>query len=155
MLQFNIHSGFVNLTDPCYNTDTWCGAYKIPARTGRWNAEIAEDDDRVASFTVFADGFSDVMLSHMSVNFGVDSGQFGIFDSDTYVGDSDADGRKWYFDICELTNPCCIIPDSTGFCSSSGYGDGSYEGFSSYDEEGKLVKFRIEFITEEEDEEED
>jgi hypothetical protein len=42
--------------------------------------------------------------------------------------------------------------DGLGFVSSSGYGDGGYSCWTAKNEDGKIVAIRVEFITEDEDE---
>lgn len=44
--------------------------------------------------------------------------------------------------------------DNLGFVSSSGYGDGSYCCWTAHNDEGKIVAIRIEYITEDDEEEE-
>lgn len=45
--------------------------------------------------------------------------------------------------------------DGLGFVSSSGYGDGSYECWTAKNEDGKIIAIRVEFINEDEEDEED
>jgi hypothetical protein len=154
MHTFTINSGLVNLTDPCYSTDKWCGLYNVPAKSGTWNVKVETFSDRVSSWTAYHIDHENDHTDYLVQDFGVDSGQFGIFDASNYIGDNDDDERKWYFDICDCHDHCGnTIPDGSGFVSSSGYGDGGYSGYGAY-EDGVLVKFTIVFIEEEEYEEE-
>lgn len=43
--------------------------------------------------------------------------------------------------------------DGLGFASSSGYGDGSYYCWVAHNDEGKIVAIRVEYITEDDEEE--
>lgn len=43
--------------------------------------------------------------------------------------------------------------DNLGFVSSSGYGDGGYDCWTAHNDEGKIVAIRVEYITEEDEEE--
>lgn len=45
--------------------------------------------------------------------------------------------------------------DGLGFVSSSGYGDGCYTCWTAHDDEGKIIAIRVEFIGEEDEEEEE
>ena len=45
--------------------------------------------------------------------------------------------------------------DGLGLVSSSGYGDGGYNCWTAKNEDGKIIAIRVEFITEDEDYEED
>jgi len=164
--QFKISSGKVHLTDPCYDTSTWCGKYNVPAKNGNWIAELSVLDNeqtsgwgqRVAEFEVWHEDVrkSTLFPVPLDVDFGVDSGQFGVFDASTYIGDDEADKRKWYFKICDITdNMGGVTEDGTGFVSKTGYGDGGYEGEGAYID-GELVYFKIVFIEgEEEDNDEE
>jgi hypothetical protein len=83
------------------------------------------------------------------VDFGVDSGQFGIFDASIYSTSISYNEPGFYKNCCDVTQgdfPYGVV-DSAGFVSASGYGDGGYEGFGAF-EGDQLVAFRIEFITE-------
>lgn len=44
--------------------------------------------------------------------------------------------------------------DNLGFASSSGYGDGGYCCWTAHNDEGKIVAIRVEYITEDDEEEE-
>ena len=93
------------------------------------------------------------ITSLIDQDFGVDSGQFGIFDASTYIGDTDRDQRKWYMAICNChTSDGNTIPDGSGFVSGTGYGDGSYIGHGAFIND-ELVKFSITFLEDEEEEE--
>ncbi|MHA1169449.1 MAG: hypothetical protein ACTSRU_16610 [Candidatus Hodarchaeales archaeon] len=35
-IDFEVTSGKVHITDPCYDVGTWCGAYNLTAKKGRW-----------------------------------------------------------------------------------------------------------------------
>lgn len=153
MAQFTIKSGRVNLSDPCYDADTWCGAYSIPAINGQWNVDLKYSCGRVAYWSAWVSNKPKSVKTE-SIDFGVDSGQFGIFDSSIY----DPDG-KFYGRCCDITlardQSGSVIDDneeSLGFVSSSGYGDGKYEGTLYFSKQNELIGFEIAFIEEEEEE---
>jgi hypothetical protein len=171
--KFEIKSGKIHVTDPCYEVDT-CDGYNIPAKNGTWEVQVREVDSRVAEFTAYhldhEPSSVDDLIFDPSLDCGVDSGQFGIFDAEGYKGDTDDDDRKWYYDICRVTCPWWddedwrkhkddptygVTPDGTGFVSSSGYGDGGYSGYFLRDEDGNVVAFRVVFIGDDEEEEEE
>ena len=162
MKTFEVTSGHVNLSDPCYSVGTWCGKYNVPAKNGEWVVNVERSDqgvwgNRVAGFTAYHKDHYGINLLPIDQDFGVDSGTFGIFDSDNYKGDTDDDERKWYFAVCEHTfggAQAGVIDDGSGFVSSSGFGDGSYAGEVAFVND-ELVGFKIVFITEQDDENED
>jgi hypothetical protein len=89
---FEVESGKINITDPCYKPGTWCGSFDLPAKNGKWLAHINYADYgewgiRAASLTVFHEELSGsrwVAVSKDNVDCGVDSGQLGVFDSKYY-----------------------------------------------------------------------
>jgi len=43
--EFNIDSGVMILTDPCYDKSAWCQIKDIPARNGKWFAFVRKQDE--------------------------------------------------------------------------------------------------------------
>jgi hypothetical protein len=157
---FKITSGKVHLSDPCYKPGTSCGLYDIPARIGNWHVKVDHINsfgNRVQRWKAYHEDFKDEFPLSMSNEFGVDSGQFGIFDSEIYDSESSYGEHGFYNDCCEntLSNALCGVVSDQGFVSSSGYGDGGYVGFASFDSNGSLVSFEIEFISHVDEEEDD
>lgn len=100
---FNVTSGKMVCSDPCYSTDTWCMGVIENVKNGKWEAGIEMSDegswgDRVAYLWVFN---LDAVIENPSIkhdvetfnghplpfSFGVDSGQFGFFDFAHYRND--------------------------------------------------------------------
>jgi hypothetical protein len=155
---FEVKSGKIVVSDPCYGTDTWCMDI-IPAKNGRWQARVdirdegdADDkDDRVASLTAIQMDTKDVgSWKELEGEFGVDSGQFSFVDAKAYQNQTRVPKKtkwkhtkgwkghdKWYKMVCEhtLERQYGIIPG--GVVSSSGYGDGVYQVFVKYVGRGK------------------
>lgn len=173
-LYFNISSGKLNITDPCYNIDTKCALFNLPAENGEWSV-IGEYEDakdwgyRVKSIVAMrTDKFYSVDSSYwkmLSDDIGVDSGQCGIFDSGNYPqGDSTGeyeDKNGFYGKVCELTlndnsNDDDSIPHSTygivdnfGVATSTGYGDGCYTAYGIMNDAGELVAVKVVFLEDE------
>ena len=129
------------VSDPCYDR-----VKVIPAKQGKWTACVTMNDcgswgKRVVSMLVHHMGFSPVGRRYTISNsyLCVDSGQMGVFDSDHYGGDF------FYSECCHASNPYGFT--STGFVSSSGYGDGSYL-CRVFKEAGKAVGVEVVFIPE-------
>lgn len=153
---FNVVSGKVCLSDPCYKVGTWCGKYNVPAMNGKWLVSYEEIDKTIYSFTAHHEDIHKIFYTADWINdLGVDSGQFGIFDASIYDGGGDFDEPGFYKDCCDatLSKANCGIIQGKGFVSSSGYGDGNYSAFALYSEEGELVSLNVVFV--EEDEEDD
>lgn len=165
---FEVKSGKVHLTDPCYDTKTVCGLYNVPAVNGTWYCSpYYNDEGRVAGFRAHAEGYEEIFPFELTPNsvfggpmgnfdFGVDSGQFGIFDAEIYEENGDYGTPGFYNDCCDttLTKDRCGVVRERGFVSNSGYGDGGYYAYGNL-ENGKLTSFWVEFICEEDEEDED
>lgn len=168
-MKFEIISGEVVLSDPCYDTDTWCMGIVDNVAKGTWEASVLEyDDGRIARLAAVKTGTKNVSyllegyvggLEKLPFTFGVDSGQFGFFDKQFYRDDNSVAGlkRESRQILCEdepFYSFCC---DRTmtyeqwgtlpyGVVSSSGYGDGSYDVFGLKNENGEYIAFMAIFI---------
>jgi hypothetical protein len=151
--EFLVTSSKVCLSDPCYEKGTWCGEYDVPALNGRWEVEVKHTDGRVSEFTAYHKDHSGDTMFSCSTEYGVDSGQFGIFDSSIYEPETPFEDKdKFYGSACATTlcDERCGVVFGKGFVCRSGYGDGGYDGCAAY-QFGNLVKFSIVFIHEDED----
>ncbi len=157
--KFNISSGVMRVTDPCYDPGTWCsGTIDVP--NGEWHAYIEESDEgtwgkRVASIEVrYQNDFKHYSWELTNIDVGVDSGQAGFFDNQLYP---DHPGDDPFYDrVCRLTlgeNSAGVI--EFGAVSSSGYGDGGYSCYVARNSDNQIVAAKIVFIDDgyEEDEE--
>jgi hypothetical protein len=177
--EFEIVSGKVRITDPCYDTSTWCSTEVDKVKNGKWNAFVTKSDEgdwgmRCAVLEVWhSDYKKEVVINdnmkYIDADIGVDSGQAGIFDSKFYKNEEVANkfytekgtGRPfdpddlWYSLSCDQTlgeEQWGAIP--YGAVSSSGYGDGSYRAYKT-EIGGEIVAIKIIFIGDEEMENED
>lgn len=168
---FSVTSGELVLSDPCYGLDVWCLKKVDGVKSGTWKFYGIQSDEGIfgkrisAIYAVHADAEEVSLVSEHIDNLGVDSGQFGIFDADFYRNDSQfsddfapkndfakgEEGGKFYGACCDLT-----LSDqhggvlSGGGVTSSGYGDGCYEG-CLYSLEGEIVGAYVRFIEDEPD----
>lgn len=172
---FEIKSGSVIVSDHCYEVGAWCQAKIDNVETGEWLAFVKQSDEgswgiRNAELIIFhinkmnRESFK---WSMEDAYIGVDSGQAGIYDINAYrnndlIGDIqnkfcfdiEKDGEKFYALNCDLTCGTELYAGviRNGAVSSSGYGDGGYDLFTSKDDDGKIVAMKIVFIEEEDDE---
>ena len=177
-LTFDIQLGdVVHLSDPCYEVDKDTfhrdfNVQNVPCLSGTWKVKV--DVMQSENEGTIIKGFS---ASHVHTNYdymslpdgysfdvGVDSGQFGIFDSSIYENDADYDRVDSFYRACAdatLSDARCGVIKDKGFVCSSGYGDGSYLINAYFHENGKLGYISIqffefaEFVDEEWDEDED
>ena len=128
----------VYLTDPCYDTTTWCQQLLKNVKSGKWvvdyeynNYEDGTKKEVILSIahkdygmTIFSD-YDEVVDS---VVLGVDSGTIGIFDKryyENYHGENKID-EDWYDkNICgEYLRRGANITDEKGVWCNTAYGDG-------------------------------
>ena len=176
MNKFEIVSGTLVCSDPCYSIPTWCQGIVDNVKKGTWVADVEEDEswgDRIAELRIHHVGshFLSGKFEEMPFDGGVDSGQFGFFDKEFYRNDDKArelpkhnfgegydqeEGDEWYRACAEITlssEQWGVLPN--GVVSSSGFGDGSYRVFGQKDNNGEYVAFQVVFIDGEEEEEEE
>lgn len=168
----------VFITDPCYSVPTWCQLKFNNVLPGDWIATMIYDEQGGTNRN------AELVLQHKDYqsskdlsfdwfgDFGVDSGQAGVFDAASYRSDSAAEkiqapevdfglpgekleGDAWYEKICKFT----LAQDGwgsydTGVVSSSGWGDGVYPVYGA-EVDGKIVALQLVFIDQSADLEDD
>lgn len=175
----------VVVSDPCYEIPTWCQEIINNVEPGEYECDVeisneGEWGERISRLIITKNNSNHNWESY-SKNIGVDSGQCGVFDFYTYrrnnyvpemeiverVNHKDWDystwekvneeGEKWYGKICEYT--LCTEERhggyDKGYVSSSGYGDGQYELFVTKNDNGEINGFKIVFIDNEYNDEEE
>lgn len=163
----------VVVSDPCYKIPTWCQAVVKNVKAGKYHTSIIKRDMddwgvRTANLIVIHEGYSGAELNweHHPGTIGVDSGQCGIFSSESYrndeIGESipfikdkspfdtlftfDEEGDNWYHKMCDMT----LTPEdgfgtySEGIVSRCGLGDGSYDLYVARSGD-KIVGFMLDF----------
>lgn len=159
----------VMVSDPCYGLNTWCQGELENVLPGTYDCKIEYSDEcdlgiRAAAIEVTHQEYDGVIrFEPEDFEVGMDSGQAGIFDYDYYCK-YHKDFKKrdhvddyWYDKVCKITlaKNQAGTTDDLGFVSSSGFGDGSYVCYTAKNKNGEIVAIRIEFITNEDDYEED
>ena len=185
MEKFEITSGKMVISDPCYTLDTWCQGVVDRVKNGTWVADaekVQSWGERVSILFAINEqalkenpNIKDILLNgdakELPFTFGVDSGQLGFFDHEHYRNDESAkdlpkfdfggdfdvqDGDIWYRAVCDLT----LGGEQWGVLpfgvvSSSGFGDGSYPVFAVTNEYDEYIGFMAIFIADDEEEYED
>ena len=161
---FEVTSGRLVVSDPCYKPGLWCVGELDRVKTGNWNATVEYSDEgdwgiRVARLIARHEDVDDLRkLDRLSATFGVgvDSGQAGFFDAahfhdPTIILDAPSktwsENDVWYDSCCEITlskTQAGILP--YGVVSASGYGDGCYDCNYYTDKLGNVVAAEIVFI---------
>lgn len=160
MDSFNITSGKIQVTDPCYSIGTWC-SFTIPnAKNGEYISSVKRINDgvwgnRIAELNIIHKDFKNkkrkLKYRWIDASIGVDSGQAGFFDFQEYhnVKINEQLDNEFYNKVCNLT--CEADNNGTldfGVVSSSGHGDGSYALWVAHIND-EVVAAKIVFIDEE------
>src|SRR5690349_8432684 len=100
---FNVTSGKMYVSDPCYSRDTWCQGLLENVKNGVWKAAVVKGTtdwgDRCWEVFAVNDAYplNTEICEITSTEIGVDSGQAGIFDADSFHGGEDEWGDNgWY-----------------------------------------------------------
>lgn len=143
----------IDITDPCYDRDTWCRINNIDIVEGEyycyvWNSDESYESNgekheytRVGRIGIYLDNYipSNNELFKLGT-IGVDAGLAGFF-----MDKPDYSDKQWTEFCNELgMDDAWIRPE--GFFSSSGYGDGVYPVYATYDDNGKIIAVEIVFI---------
>tara|TARA_Y100000310_G_C20561702_1_gene753399 strand:+ start:296 stop:850 length:555 start_codon:yes stop_codon:yes gene_type:complete len=160
--------GHTIVSDPCYDTDTWCNG-TVDTKEGTWRAYVIKSDEgewgnRCGVLVAYhiACGpvdWEDFNWAVEKFEVGVDSGQAGIFATNHFKDDSIVEGveriyeeapicedEPWYSICCDRTlskQGAGIIP--YGAVSSSGFGDGGHRCYTLKDHDGIVYAIKIDF----------
>lgn len=169
----------VYVTDPCYSVPTWCQTKLTNVLPGEWIVSMIYDEkggsNRNAELYLVHKDYQGKNLLYdwdWLGDFGVDSGQAGVFDAASYRDDAYAagittpevdfslpgdplEGDAWYTKMCKFT----LANDgwgayAAGAVSSSGYGDGMYPVYGA-EVDGKVVALQLVFIDQSADDDDD
>jgi len=159
---FEVISGAVVVTDPCYQEDEMSfNRVEIPNGTYDAYVEVVGNEitngwgDRVANLLVLKSGIDPSSYEPNSIdiaNFdvGVDSGQAGVFDSTKVHLTHEEDYDSW----CKLsTNENSAGVMAYGAVSQSGYGDGGYACHLLKNAQGIVEGLVVVFIAPDDEEE--
>lgn len=166
---FNHKGNKIDITDPCYDKGTWCRTtQELPEGEYECWVDIVDYGDwgkRVALSQIIKKDLdnSDIYARTRIAEIGVDAGLAGFFDNKP-----DYDDAAWS-EFCEWSwqkenqierkTVALANEDNAakceGFFTSSGFGDGCYDVIALYDKDDKLIGYEINFIEEENEEDEE
>lgn len=163
MNTFEVTSGALMASDPCYKTDVWCAGKIENVKNGTWQFEIFESDHhadrgRVSELWVYTEGGGSTDWERVKSSFGVDSGQFGFFDYKYFLeheNEREYGSPGFYQSACDATSSeeRAGVIEGIGAVSSSGYGDGSYNVYVQRDKQGLITAAKVIFIDDSENDE--
>ena len=158
-VEFEVESDLV-IADPCYidterinkNTDQF-GVVYVEGASGSWIAEVEYSDEgewgeRVSRLVARRKNAGSTIHYDKIRGLGVDSGQMSIIPVERTPLDYDglcAEHNKYDYHAQ-------ILDYGGGVVSSTGFGDGVYDGFVEYDSSGPS-EITVQFIWDDEDEE--
>lgn len=139
---FEVKSGYIVATDPCY-TEILFGA-KFPIKNGKYNVYVVMDDfgewgTRVTLMeAVIAEedyNTDDLLWEYSGSNGGVDSGTFSFLDKEYYerTRPNEQLDEDWYEENVVEMDDYLIAEGCEGAICSSGFGDGSYPIYVTYE----------------------
>lgn len=140
----------VDITDPCYDKDTWC-RITADCEPGLYKGYIEMSDEgmwgmRVATVSIFkGDKIWGIEEMERIGSIGVDAGLAGFFNDKPDFNDDE------WSEFCEKIEEGNAWNLYNGIFSSSGFGDGGYDVYANEERNA----FTIVFIEEEYDEEDD
>lgn len=167
---FNHKGNKIDITDPCYDRDAWCrtiqelpeGEYDCWVEIvdcGEWGKRVAK------SFIIQKDCSyeDDVWLQECVAEIGVDAGLAGFFDNKPNYDDaawSEFCEWSWQKENQIERNTVALAKEDNaakcnGFFTSSGFGDGCYAVIELRGKDDKIIGYEIEFIEEENEEDEE
>lgn len=167
--RFNLNSGRIIVTDPCYRRASGCSGLVENAAPGEWTGivTVKAAADFLYNATLEAHHESHPLKDEAPTgaweaagfDVGVDSGQAGIFDEALYPPEKTGrwDGSGSFYDrVCGVTvgaydgsgprRDCPAGAITEGVVSSSGYGDGGYRCMIYRQADGVCTGVRIIFI---------
>lgn len=159
-----IKANKIDITDPCYDKDTWC-RMKKPITPGMYvgKAEISDETngwgERVLNLSIIKEGVSEDRIKYSGRaigSIGVDAGLAGFFvdkpdyTEDTawnkfcnWLFDNERDNKQEKIHVCTEDSPAGCV----GCFTSSGYGDGGYPVYKLTNRQtGEHIGYSIIFI---------
>ena len=144
--------GSVDITDPCYDRDTWCRMNDVKIKEGQYTCMVWYQTDRgecdgkpysyrlVGIIGIYLNGVIPAQKSMKEIGcIGVDAGLAGFFHNK-----SDYSDEEWSA-FCDRISRGDAWLTKDGFYSSSGYGDGGYGAFA-YQQDDEIAALEIRFI---------
>ena len=162
---FEIHSGRMIISDPCYNKTGWCtgelnlvkmGSWKAIARIGEVRGWGKRCWELIAIHCEHAEMSPDKITENAEFDIGVDSGQCGVYDSNHFPEEKGeySDKNSWYRKVCEITHQVQGGVIKGGYVTPSGFGDGGYECFVKREQKtNQVIGVRVIFISDKDFEE--
>ncbi len=151
----------VTVSDPCYESGTWCAVTLNKVLEGEFKCYIKEKKygtwgSRVTEMVAIHNNYINAVREdnyEYCIDVCVDSGTMSIADTVYYdnTHNNDDYSEEWYQrEVCEATcgddNIDYNIADNQCFISTSGIGDGQYPVYGAFDSEDRLYAIKVVFL---------
>lgn len=132
----NVPDGLIDITDPCYEDDTWCAMFNKKIKSGKYKCFVTiedfmfEDmkDRRLTAPKIVHDSLDEAPLNFevLSDSIGVDAGLCGFYNHKPNF-DKDGDWDNFWQSLSKIEKYIdCDCTKANGVTVSSGFGDGMY-----------------------------
>lgn len=172
--EINIADGIVDVTDPCYEDDTWCARFGMKIKPGIYKCYVdvinfpAKALCEEGDYFLFAEGFrpddiieqDDHRIMNLTIvhqdsdypdefelideNIGVDAGLCGFYNHKP----SFKEDREWdsFWQSLDKYKHCsCDCGTGNGVTVSSGFGDGVYCLFGAKNTNDEIIALKLDF----------
>lgn len=165
---FEANDGLIDITDPCYEEDTWCAKFGVKVKPGTYHCfvDVADfpalylkndndatpktmHDERLIHLTIVHNDYIRNLLNKewklLSADIGVDAGLCGFYNHKPDFTE-DNDWLEFINNLRNLDKHEYITCDlrNYGITVSSGWGDGVYEVYKKSDK-GEIVALDLRF----------
>lgn len=151
---FEVTSGKIIVTDPCYDRNIHESNWILNAKNGTWIGEVSGTEQIVRHSHSRIEHFVNWIV--LGTNLFVDSGQTGVFDHDAYpqgdTGESE-DLTSFYGKACAMTlsDDSAGSVDNIGFVSSTTQGDGTFTFYGIKNADNQIVAVKTVYQVYQED----
>lgn len=158
------------ISDPCYDSNTWCAGTLHKVLPGKWEAFIERDSETDRIGHLWARHSSHATLKREDINLrtdidvGVDAGLAGIYDLDYFNqyhkpkkdDQEDPEHYTWYrTNIIRFGKKDYKVIDDKCVISCTGWGDGSYICNIAKDDQDNIVGIHLDYLMDYEEEDEE
>lgn len=159
--EIDFNDGIVDITDPCYNSDTWCAVFGHQIKSGKYKCYIdvvdfpyimgkeINHDYRIMRLVIIHEEFNgkikydDLKFETINDQIGVDAGLCGFYNHKPNYEKEDDWTNFWqnlsndeYGNVCDC--------GENGITVSSGFGDGVYR-LSEINVNGDSIALSLDF----------
>lgn len=166
--QIDLFDGLVDVTDPCYERDTWCAVFDLRVLPGKYNCFIdvanfpyekehdatgeteVDDDKRIMSLTILHESYGKDLRAalidfepEVEAEVGVDAGLCGFYSHKRDFAE-ETEWDNFWKNLARYEGRDCDVKVN-GVTVSSGFGDGYYPVYKLTNNNGEITGLRLDF----------